>query len=129
MVPSLPEKVPTMVPDDLRVTAWPCASLLRIARCQTKKGRPNWRPVAGLRDVTYEFPMSYESGGHEIRTRNRLPGTTFPVWAELAKNAGKTTSAENAQRLLPEIEEIAQRWPKLPKAVKAGILAMIRSGG
>jgi hypothetical protein len=24
--------------------------------------------------------VSVEGGGHEIRTRNRLPGTTFPVW-------------------------------------------------
>ena len=24
--------------------------------------------------------LGYRSGGHEIRTRNRFPGTTFPVW-------------------------------------------------
>jgi hypothetical protein len=23
---------------------------------------------------------SFMSGGHETRTRNRFPGTTFPVW-------------------------------------------------
>lgn len=38
--------------------------------------------MPSLGDTSYSDsqPAIRESGGHGTRTRNRFPGTTFPVW-------------------------------------------------
>ena len=52
---------------ELRIRVWPTVALT---------GDPS-RACATL---AVESQQLTKSGGHEIRTRNRLPGTTFPVW-------------------------------------------------
>ena len=81
VVPILPKKVPTMVPDSSPRIGTLCIGLPRFAtnpRSTTvaPSGDPVWS-CATERVATHGLPSS---GGHGTRTRNRLPGTTFPVW-------------------------------------------------
>lgn len=77
---------------------------------------------------------SYKSGGHGGRTRNRLPGITFPVCAhdaEIPRNGVDFSEPAAPQIAQPigdqDLAAVVNAWDELPPAVKAGIVAMVRS--
>ena len=49
----------------------------------------------------------------------------------LSRDSAAPGAAVDAQNppIAPDLQAIIQRWPELPGAVKAGILAMVRTSG
>ena len=71
------------------------------ARCRFS-GRPRSLPVAWR-------PRHYQSGGHGIRTHNRFPGTTFPVWPLTIRLPSKRMFFRLSPPLSPQKTWLGQR--------------------
>jgi len=73
------------------------------------------------------------SGGHGTRTRKRAPDFESSGTAEKPRENNDSReiaapgAAVDAQNVFvdPELRSIIARWPDLPNAIKAGIVAMV----
>src|SRR5687767_8993513 len=79
------------------------------------------------------FP-SLPKNGHRDIVSKRGPSTQVD-YRESTISQGKSGGSDQTDHLLtkaagndPALMEVAQAWPKLPEAIRAGILAMIRAG-
>ena len=80
------------------------------ARCRFS-GRPRSLPVAWR-------PRHYQSGGHGIRTHNRFPGTTFPVWPLTIRLPSKQAFFGLSTLLSPSKPDLAAPFGELTRTMK-----------
>jgi len=91
-------------------------------------------PVSELQEV------GEESEGDGARTRNHridnpVPACNYPNKTDISQKACTTNAPNEAEATDcrtssdPDLAHVLKVWPTLPKAIKAGILAMVTASG
>ena len=99
-----------------RITGLPFAVVLAVRSCRILPGELNHRGVRKVSELASGLTRNQESG-----TGNAEESGVFQI------RGSDLGSPQQIQPSDPDLLAVAEKWPSLPSAVRAGIVAMVNA--